>query len=321
MDLKAFGEYVRYIRKRLNITQMRLSEMADCSLPTISKIENGEEFVGKKLFDKLNEIFEGLGLAYDEISMEHIFRFKHARRELLDAIKNGRQEDIENKLNTLQVYLEAKENLRKKSIDIRKNDFEIRDWEKINYDSFDEIDKQYFVFAHLVSNRRNGLPLERFLDEAIGIFEIRRKIPDYNDIANVKLSDIEYELFFVIAKTHMALGEDKLAEKIFKGLLNNKGYVDSPRVKKRFMEISEIMAKLFLGRGDFKGTNECLSFIFGEYISMENTRILYRALCLQSEICKINKDLQGVEMIDDFLQATENLMTHMFKKYRLNQMG
>ena len=41
MDLKAFGEYVRYIRKRLNITQMRLSEMADCSLPTISKILDG----------------------------------------------------------------------------------------------------------------------------------------------------------------------------------------------------------------------------------------------------------------------------------------
>ncbi|MBO6283619.1 MAG: hypothetical protein J6M63_06775, partial [Pseudobutyrivibrio sp.] len=102
---------------------------------------------------------------------------------------------------------------------------------------------------------------------------------------------------------------------------NNKGYLDSPKIKERFIEISEALARIFLARKDLAGTNECLTFIFGEYISMANTRMIYRALCLQSEICKLNGDDNGVEMIDKFLLATENLMTHMLKEYRLNQMG
>lgn len=119
----------------------------------------------------------------------------------------------------------------------------------------------------------------------------------------------------------MALGDDKTAEIIFRGLINNKGYLDSPKIKERFIEISEALARIFLARKDLAGTNECLTFIFGEYISMANTRMIYRALCLQSEICQLNGDDNGVEMIDKFLLATENLMSHMLKEYRLNQMG
>ena len=324
MDLKSFGSYMKWLRKQKNLTQLDVSLMANCALPTISRIENGDEFVGKKLFDKLNEIFEGFGMSYDELTMEKIFRFKQARQELLKAIKNGRQEDIENKLNTLHAYMESKDDLSdriKRKKKQRKAKDEVKDWEMINYDSCDEIDKQYFVLAHLVHSRRNGLPLEQFLDEAIGIFELRRKIPRYEDIPNVKITDIEYELFFIIAKTHMALGDDKNAEIIFKGLLNNKGYVDSPKIKERFIEISEVMARLFMARKDYGRVNECLTFIFGEYISMADTRIIYRSLCLQAEICQVNGDNNGVEMIDKFLIATENLMAHMLKEYRLKQMG
>ena len=54
---------------------------------------------------------------------------------------------------------------------------------------------------------------------------------------------------------------------------------------------------------------------------MSDTRIIYRSLCLQAEICQINGDNNGVELIDKFLLATENLMTHMLKEYRLNKMG
>lgn len=324
MDLKSFGSYMKWLRKQKNLTQLDVSLMANCALPTISRIENGDEFVGKKLFDKLNEIFEGFGMSYDELTMEKIFRFKQARQELLKAIKNGRSEDIENKLNTLLAYMESKDNLSdriKRKKKQRKAKDEVKDWEMINYDSCDEIDKQYYVLAHLVHSRRNGLPLEQFLDEAIGIFELRRKIPRYEDIPNVKITDIEYELFFIIAKTHMALGDDKNAEIIFKGLLNNKGYVDSPKIKERFIEISEVMARLFMARKDYGRVNECLTFIFGEYISMADTRIIYRSLCLQAEICQVNGDNNGVEMIDKFLIATENLMAHMLKEYRLKQMG
>lgn len=324
MDLKSFGSYMKWLRKQKNLTQLDVSLMANCALPTISRIENGDELVGKKLFDKLNEIFEGFGMSYDELTMEKIFRFKQARQELLKALKNGRCEDIENKLNTLQAYMESKDDLSdriKRKKKKRKAKDEVKDWEMINYDSCDEIDKQYFVLAHLVHSRRKGLPLEQFLNEAIGIFELRRKIPRYEDIPKVKITDIEYELFFIIAKTHMALGDDKNAEIIFKGLLSNKGYVDSPKIKERFIEISEVMARLFMARKDYGRVNECLTFIFGEYISMSDTRIIYRSLCLQAEICQVNGDNNGVEMIDKFLLATENLMSHMLKEYRLKQMG
>jgi transcriptional regulator with XRE-family HTH domain len=97
MDLKGFGNYLRWFRKSNNWTQMEVANMIDCSLPTISKIENGEEFIGYRLFNRLNEIFEGFGMVYDEVHMEKIFKFKQARSELLHAIKNGRLKDIEKK--------------------------------------------------------------------------------------------------------------------------------------------------------------------------------------------------------------------------------
>ncbi len=324
MDIKAFGQFLRWMRKKTNMSQMDLALSAGCTMPTISKIENGQEFIGKKLFDKLNEIFEGFGFSYDELSMGRIFKFKQAREELLKAIKQGREEDIENKIDKLQEYLEEKAGLQEttiKNYEVKTGDDEIYEWERINYDSDDEVDKQYFMFAHLVRSRQNGMTLEKFLDEAIGIFELRRKIPDYNDIPDVKLSNIEYELFFVIAKTHLAMGNDDTAELIFKGLLCNKCYLDSPKVKERYLEISAVMASLLLDRKDFKGAYECLSFIFGEYISSFDTQVIYSALKVQHEYCQRNNDDDGVKIIDNFFISTDNLMTHMLKIYRFNQMS
>ncbi len=318
MDLKGFGNYLRWFRKSNNWTQMEVANMIDCSLPTISKIENGEEFIGYRLFNRLNEIFEGFGMVYDEVHMEKIFKFKQARSELMHAIKNGRLKDIEKKLDKFEKYMKEKERVNKESLD-KYYDGQIRDWERIHYDSDDNIDKQYFVYAHLVCSRRSGMSLEQFLAQAIGIFELRRKIPDFNDIPNIKLSNIEYELFLVIGKTHMALGDDKTAEQIFRGLLNNKGYLESPKNKERFMEISSIMARMYFNRKDISSSFECLDFIFAKYFNEADTRIIYRAICLLAELCALNRDYVGAEIIDRFLQASRDLMLHILRKYRLKQ--
>ncbi|WP_036947620.1 helix-turn-helix domain-containing protein [Pseudobutyrivibrio ruminis] len=324
MDIKAFGQFLRWMRKKMNMSQLDLALTVGCTMPTISKIENGQEYIGKRLFDKLNELFEGFGFSYDELSMERLFKFKQARAELLKAIKRGRIEDIENKIDKLQEYMDIKEGISENTIrnfEKKRNSNDIYEWEHINYDSDYEVDKQYFVFAHLIRSRQNGMTLEVFLDEAIGIFELRRKIPDYKDIPDVRLSNIEYELFFIIAKTHLAMGDDNTAELIFKGLLYNKCYLDSPKVRERYLEISVVMASLLLDRRDFKGAYECLSFIFGEYISNFDTQVIYSALKVQHDYCKKNNDDDGVRIIDRFFISTDNLMTHMLKIYRLNQMG
>ena len=81
------------------------------------------------------------------------------------------------------------------------------------------------------------------------------------------------------------------------------------------------MASLLLDRKDFKGAYECLSFIFGEYISSFDTQVIYSALKVQHEYCQRNNDDDGVKIIDNFFISTDNLMTHMLKIYRFNQMS
>ena len=54
----SFGDKVRARRKEIGLTQEKLAEMAQCSVKTISKIENNN--VVKS--DKLENVAENLGL-------------------------------------------------------------------------------------------------------------------------------------------------------------------------------------------------------------------------------------------------------------------
>ena len=297
MDITNFGKYLKWAREKINMSQQDLADAIDCALSTISRIETGRHYPSITIFKALEEIFEEFGIQYDEIYMEHIFKFKRARRELLNAIKNGRAEEIEKKLQKFKEYMDNPES--EGELDCSKED------------------KQYYVLAHLISVRKQGLSVEQFLDEAIAIFEINKKFPKIEDISIIKLSNIEFEILYSIGRAHMIAGDKKTAEEIFRGLLANKTNDHSPYVHEKYMELSSALARLCLHRKDYETTSECLGYVFSKYISTTDTRMLFKSLFLQIELCETVGDKKGAMLTNAFLKATENLMSYMYSHYRM----
>lgn len=81
MDIKkSFGEKVKRLRKKKNLTQEQLAEIIDISPRNLSKIEVGECFVKAETLDRL--------LAALDVSTEELFANDHIKQnsELLDSI-------------------------------------------------------------------------------------------------------------------------------------------------------------------------------------------------------------------------------------------
>lgn len=292
MNQIAFGRYLAWARNRMKLTQQELAEMANCAWNTISRIENGHELPCKRLFMELNRIFEGIGIIYDELDLDCIFEHRRSRKELLRAIRKGRLEEIERKLERFSEYMK---------------------------DSEDDEDRQYYVLAYLISNRKRGLSIEDFLDEIVNVFEIRRNLPAYEDIPKVRLSKIEYEILFLMGEAHIMKGDREVGESILKGLMANRLDERSPYIKEKYIEISAILAKSCLMKKDYNTMEECLGYVFGEFIDKKDVRTLYHSLTLQGELCNIMGDKKGAKLVDAFLVASQKLMCYMCRHYRISK--
>lgn len=294
MNKVEFGKYLSLMRKRLKLTQQELAEIVNCTWETISRIENGHELPGKKLFMELNGVFEAFGIIYDELDLDKIFNFRGARKELLLAIKRGRIEEIERKLERFFKLMQE-------------------DGEEESPE-----DKQYFVLAYLIMARKTGMTIEHFLEEIVKVFEIRRNMPNYEDIPYMKLTQIEYEILFLIGEVHVLRG-DQEGEYILRGLMANRIDKDSPFIKTRYVEISAVLAKAFMMRKDYGTMQECLTYVFNDYISNNDTRTFFNSLTLHGEMCKIIGDKEGARLVDEFLLASQRLMGHMYRSYRISR--
>ncbi len=290
-----FGRYLKWFRQELKLTQQQLAEKVDCALSTISRLEAGKEYPGIRLFKEFNKVFEAFGIIYDELSMENIFEFTKARKELLLAIKNGRLEEIERKLSHFRTFMEE------------------------NNEEEDDEDKQYLILAHLISTRKQGLSIEEFLDGAVEVFEIRRKLPSFEDIPNVRLTQIEYEILYFMGEGYLISGNTDKAELILKGLMANRIDERSPFVRERYLEISAILAKVCLIKKDYKTVQACLGYVFSEFISNSDTRLFFNSLFLHGEICTVLGDKKGSKLVDEFVVASQNLMGYMCIKYRISR--
>lgn len=83
MDLKkVFGEKVKRIRKKKNLTQEQLAELIDISPRNLSKIEVGECFVKAETLEKILKALD--------ISTEDLFAADHIKEseELINQIYN-----------------------------------------------------------------------------------------------------------------------------------------------------------------------------------------------------------------------------------------
>ena len=299
MTKPTFATFLKWLRKELHLTQSQLAERVHCVTSTIGRVERGEQMPGVELFMKLNRIFEPFGIIYDEVWLEDIFEFRAARTELLYAIKSGRGEEIERKLDKFVAFMEDF---------TKENELDQEDEKEI---------KQYYVLGHLISIRKRGLPIEQFLDETIAIYEIRRKIPDYNEIPNMRLTQIEYQLLYEIGEARRIMGDNETAELIFKGLMANDLNARSPFIKEKYMELSFALARLCMMKNDYDSVNDCLSYIFNNYLCSHDTRTVMNSLSIQKELCAIVGDIKGVNLIDEFIKSTDNLMSHMYLVYRV----
>ncbi len=83
MDIKkVFGEKVKRIRKKKNLTQEQLAELIDISPRNLSKIEVGECFVKAETLEKILKALD--------ISTEDLFAADHIKEseELINQIYN-----------------------------------------------------------------------------------------------------------------------------------------------------------------------------------------------------------------------------------------
>ncbi len=291
MDKITFGRYLKWIRNSKSITQQELSDRINCALPTLSKIETGKEFPQVRIFKALERELGDMCIGYEDLRLDEIAELKKARRELLRAIKNGRIEEIERKIELFKQYMDE-------------DDYE---------------DKQCYRIAHLIGNRKSGLPIEDFLEEAISIFQMGREIPEFQDIPNIKLSLIEYHILYFIGNAYMKMCEYDCAELVFKGLLKNQIDSSNPFMRERYTEIAVVLAEIAIIKRDFMTANECLSYVFHSYIKKIDTRLFFHALILQEKFCELMGDSEGIKLMKDYSLCTQKLMTHMYAKYRSNR--
>ncbi len=290
MQLIKYGKYLELLRKEHGLSQHDLAEMANCSPSTISRIENGHQMPEQRLFDSINQVFERMGLIYEEIAMENILEFKRAGRELLDAIKFGRREEIERKLEAFYTHM---------------------DEEDIEH-------KQYYLLGKLVRDKKRGMQPEEYLAEAKNIFELHRNLPKYENIPDYKLSKIEYELLRFIGMAHMELEEMEEAERIFKGLLENNIDARSPFIQDRYMLTSTSLANLFMLKNDFESMGRCLSYLYNSFIESANSRVFFKMIMLHEEMCQEKEDFEGAEIINKFMESTQKLMNFIHLEYRVS---
>ncbi|SDI49240.1 Helix-turn-helix [Pseudobutyrivibrio sp. 49] len=291
MHKTSFGKYLRWLRKEFKLTQQQLAEMVDCATSTIARLESGMELPSRRIFMKLNRIFESIGIIYDELWMESVFGFKAARKELLNAIKKGRGDEIERKLEIFRYLMEECEE--------ESDDEEKRE------------NIQYYALGHLISIRKRGLSVEQYLDEMIQTFELRRRIPDFKDIPNIKLSQIEFQLLYEMGEAYRILGDVETAEIICKGLLANEIDSRSPFIIDKYLETSFALARVCMTKNDYSMVKHCLEYIFSRYLKDKDTRTLYHSLMLQLEVCESLGDNKGADLINNFLKASKDLVRYM----------
>jgi transcriptional regulator with XRE-family HTH domain len=84
---KEFGKRIKFLREARELSQAELAELVDLECATVSRIENGENFVKADTLEKLKNAFE--------VSYEELFKFGD------EACQDKRLKSINIQLKTL----------------------------------------------------------------------------------------------------------------------------------------------------------------------------------------------------------------------------
>ena len=91
IDYLDIGRRIRAERKKQNISQEKLAEMADCGTTHISHIETGNTIASMKVFIA---IVNALNLSADELLRNHVSKVKHILHgELAEIVEDCNDEE------------------------------------------------------------------------------------------------------------------------------------------------------------------------------------------------------------------------------------
>lgn len=92
-----FGQRIKILRKKRNLTQSNIAEMVDVDAKHISCIENGKNFPSPELIAKLADAFK--------LHVKELFEFedypntKDLKKEIIKALDTASNEEIEKIFN------------------------------------------------------------------------------------------------------------------------------------------------------------------------------------------------------------------------------
>ncbi|MCR4567570.1 MAG: helix-turn-helix domain-containing protein [Pseudobutyrivibrio sp.] len=283
-----YGHYLRRARKRANITQERLAELTSCAVSTISRIEAGEENPRARTFYAVDDVLGSYGLEYGEHTLDILSEGRRVRNELLEAIHIGQLEKIENVLEKFQHLMDMNN---KKHL-------------------------QYYMFSHLETARRRGMPIEEFIEASVAIYQSVKSFPGYDEIADLQLRKIEYTILMKIAIAYIEIEETVLAKHIIHGLIRNPMNSNSCFRRDRFLYLTHQLAKLNMVESNYAETVNLLEEVFSDLLNDGRYRMLYLNLLVQQEICIRCGDTEGEMLLDSFFLSSKRLMEYMFRKYK-----
>lgn len=208
MSIYSTGEFIRFSRKSLNLSQEELCE-GICSVQTLSRIENGRQRPGKEVYKQLMErIGRNTSRAYATVFGEDVHVLEYAR---------------------------AYENAAKK-FDYEKADEVLKKLELLVNDS--SISMQYMMEARAIMDRRlKRITIQEERAQLIEALKVTIKNPEEKDFSKYPLLDNEVSIICNIANTYSAEGEKEVGiailESLYKGIRS--GY--RAQDKKRTLEL------------------------------------------------------------------------------------
>ena len=285
MNKNILGFQLAYCRRNEKLSQEQFAELVNCSPCTISRIENGRQYPRVDLFEKINYHFPEWGVNGSDIYMEDVSELQKAKYNLLVAIHVGRSEKIERCLRKFGGIM----------------------------DHNNREHQQYYSMGAATYMRKRGLTTEAYRGKCKEIFEIRRRLPKIEDIPKLKLSRIEHMILFQYAMAEFELDNVEEAEGILVALIKNCFEYNTEYHKKRCKSISTNVAKIFYRRKDYKRAQDCIGYVLGRFADTNDVRLMFQLLSLQQEIFKCFENVEGEQVIDEFLSAAAKMINYLYR--------
>ncbi len=286
-----YGKNLVKFRTAAGLSQEALAEAADCSTSTISRLENGENFPHRGLFEKLNQVFEIYNYSYEDFSMEEIFHFKSAKDELLKIINAGRADILEEKIDKFAAMIDE-ENIE---------------------------DKQYLLLAQLMYVRLCGHTVENFIDNCIEIFELSKDMPEPENISSTPLTKIEKIILQKIAEEHINTNDNELGQTMLEGILSH--VASSPNSNPKYIDdclsICHCLATCFYKQGQVEKAKICNDYILNTIAKNPAYYYFNNAIALKASIDKdaLPKDqIKELEAFPISMEKISNIVANTREK-------